>query len=411
MNTSADTTSFAMDTSTADLCPDVIDPVYPPTPTYTFSFTQKATSFAMDTSTADVCPDIPIPSCPPTPTHVFTFEHSGLAEAPQNSPVPHYGFFRVSRTLGKGGFGRAVLAQSIEPNRLFCLKVFQKDQLKKIEDMILDELAVYKRIASSMPCPARNFLMGLEFSFQTKNEICFAMDLMASDLRRYMIDRSSYCHENAPRWTAQMALGICALHDIGIIHRDIKSENILIDIRENVRIADYGLCYIDNDANPLDREQVYSTDAVGTTYTMAPEVLQNVLDPGSTEYGTPVDWWSLGCVVFQLVSADHKADRPSREHPIFNSFHPLMADLLAGLLDIDYSTRHGFDQVVCNEAFVSGFGRTHFSDAYSYAHDREELPESLPQLQHNEPSEVWARLLPWDIQRVPNIDWKPNDEQ
>jgi hypothetical protein len=68
-----------------------------------------------------------------------------------------------------------VLAQSIEPNRLFCLKVFQKDQLKKIEDIILDELVVYKRVASSMPCPARNFLMGLEFSFQTKNEICFAM--------------------------------------------------------------------------------------------------------------------------------------------------------------------------------------------------------------------------------------------
>jgi serine/threonine protein kinase len=139
MNTSTDSTSFAMDTSTADLCPDVVDPVYPPTPTYTYTFTSSnGKSFAM-------------------------------------SAVPHYGFFRVSRTLGKGGFGRAVLAQSIEPKRLICLKVFQKDQLKKVEDMILDELAVYKRIASSMPCPARNFLMGLELSFQTKNEICFAM--------------------------------------------------------------------------------------------------------------------------------------------------------------------------------------------------------------------------------------------
>jgi hypothetical protein len=68
-----------------------------------------------------------------------------------------------------------MLAQSIEPNRLFCLKVFQKDQLKKTEDVILDELAVYKRVSSSMPCPARNFLMGLEFSFQTKTDICFAM--------------------------------------------------------------------------------------------------------------------------------------------------------------------------------------------------------------------------------------------
>ncbi|KAG2744281.1 hypothetical protein P692DRAFT_20120137 [Suillus brevipes Sb2] len=39
---------------------------------------------------------------------------------------------------------------------------------------------------------------------------------------------------------------------------------------------------------------------------MAPEILQNVLDPGSMEYGTPVDCWSLGCVIYQLVSEDHK---------------------------------------------------------------------------------------------------------
>jgi hypothetical protein len=74
-----------------------------------------------------------------------------------------------------GGFAEAMLAQSIEPNRLFCLKVFQKDQLKKIEEVILDELAIYKCVGSSMLCPARNFLMGLELSFQTKTDICFAM--------------------------------------------------------------------------------------------------------------------------------------------------------------------------------------------------------------------------------------------
>jgi serine/threonine protein kinase len=92
---------------------------------------------------------------------------------------------------------------------------------------------------------------------------------------------------------------------MGIIHRDIKAENILIDVQENVRVADYGLCYIHEDKNPLDRGRVYSTSAVGTTYCMAPEVLQNVLEPGSVEYGTPVDWWSFGCVVFQLFSEKH----------------------------------------------------------------------------------------------------------
>ncbi|KIK31609.1 hypothetical protein CY34DRAFT_19753, partial [Suillus luteus UH-Slu-Lm8-n1] len=123
-------------------------------------------AMSMNTSTADFsgCPDVPV--YPPTPTH------SGIAVAPQHSPVPK---FRVLRVLGMGGFADAMLAQSMEQNRLLCLKVFQKDQLKEIEEVILDELAVYKRVGSSMRCPARHFLMGLELSFQTKTDICFAM--------------------------------------------------------------------------------------------------------------------------------------------------------------------------------------------------------------------------------------------
>ncbi|KAG1763947.1 kinase-like domain-containing protein [Suillus occidentalis] len=420
--------SIDINSSTMDLCPDVLDPVYPATPIYTFSFAPDAMS--IDINTADPCPNVPDPVYPPTATHTFTFEHSGVAQAPQNSPALDYGFFRVYRTLGQGGFAKAMLAQSIEPNRLFCLKVFQKDQLKDMEHIIMDELAVYKRIATLIPCPARDFLMGLELSFQTKNDICFAMDLMAGDLSNYMKDRSSDCSKHALRWTAQIALGIYTLHEIGIMHRDIKAENILIDVRENVRIADYGLCYVHEDESPLDRGRVYTTSAVGTTYCMSPEILQNVIDPDSMEYGTPVDWWSFGCVVYQLFSENHKAlfytmddisnyiawcsddDRPSRRHSNFENFPRLIADLLSGLLDIDPSTRYGFNQVVCNDAFVCGFEKTLFTEVYTHAQEREDLPDSLPTLQYNEPSEVWACLLPWDIQRVPNVDWvKPNYKQ
>jgi serine/threonine protein kinase len=96
-------------------------------------------------------------------------------EAPQSSFA--HGPFRVLRTLGEGGYATAVAAQDIPSNRLMCIKVFQKDNLKQKSTALslLKELEVYQRLASAMLCPATQFLMGLEFSFQTKDEVCFAM--------------------------------------------------------------------------------------------------------------------------------------------------------------------------------------------------------------------------------------------
>ncbi|KAG2747804.1 kinase-like protein [Suillus brevipes Sb2] len=349
-----------------------------------------------------------------------------------------YGPFRVLRTLGEGGYGKAVAVEDIPSNRLMCIKVFQKDDLKhkSTGESILKELGAYKRLASAMPCPATQFLMGLELSFQTKLEICFAMDLMANDLCHLMISRSSYCFQHAFRWTVQIALGINALHEIGIIHRDIKAENILIDVRENVRIADFGLSYMAVDARPLNRQGTYSTNVVGTPYCMAPEIVYNISKPGSTTYGPPVDWWALGCIIFQLMSHKHKArfassfaailliqffqalfeterhtllyaawcrvpNRTHKEFPIFKGFPPNLGDLISGLMDPRPSSRYGFREVSEHEIL-----KWEFVDAYSRALERSEVPESLPDLRCGQKTaRVWQRLAPWEHPRVPNVDW------
>jgi serine/threonine protein kinase len=101
-------------------------------------------------------------------------------------------------------------------------------------------------------------------------------------------------------------LGLKSLHDIGIIHRDIKPANILIDVRQNVRITDFGLSYLDKDDGPLGRQAITSS-AVGTRFYMAPELLYNQSKFSPMKYGTPVDWWALGCVIYELVSERHKA--------------------------------------------------------------------------------------------------------
>jgi serine/threonine protein kinase len=89
---------------------------------------------------------------------------------------------------------------------------------------------------------------------------------------------------------------------MGIIHRDIKSQNILIDIQENVRIADFGLSHVDKEPKPLHAWWGYSSAVTGTIDFMAPEILRNVKEPLSVKYGTPVDWWAFGCVIYELVA-------------------------------------------------------------------------------------------------------------
>ncbi|KAG1767391.1 kinase-like domain-containing protein [Suillus occidentalis] len=224
--------------------------------------------------------------------------------------------------------------------------------------------------------------MGLEMSFQTKDHVCFAMDLMSRDLLCFIKNDSEYCLEHARRWIAQVALGINALHMIGIIHRDIKSENILIDIQENVRIADFGLSYVDKEPMPLSTWGGCLSEVKGTIYFMAPEILRNVEKGSFAWYGAPVDWWSFGCVLYELVSppehklfdsADDIMDYVSWHRdlgggglfPPFQRLDPIAADLVAGLLNPLTILRYGFYQVTNHQYFLNDDGTSEFDDACS----------------------------------------------
>ncbi|KAG1857352.1 kinase-like domain-containing protein, partial [Suillus subalutaceus] len=285
-------------------------------------------------------------------------------------------------------------------------------------------------------------------------------DLMAEDLHTLLRCRPSYCVQHRRRWTAQIALGINGLHDIGIIHRDIKAENILIDIRENVRIIDFGLCYVHTDEGPLERQRGYATGVAGTTYCMAPEVLYNRINFHSVRYGVPVDWWGLGCILYELVSKKHKArfassfaaillipscqalfatenhmlfylswfsdpNRTSKPSPFFEGLNANIVNVLLGLLDPNPSSRYGFRELADHKAFLLRCGTSEFSDAYSrgrlnliclttsclkriVALEREELPDSLADLRHGQDirtAPVWFPLNSRQKPRVSNVDW------
>ena len=89
---------------------------------------------------------------------------------------------------------------------------------------------------------------------------------------------------------------------MGIIHRDFKPENILIDYRGNVRIADFGSSKTSDQYMAYLPGGSYAHAYAGTWPYIAPEVLQNAGKPKPLVYGIEADYWSLGCIVFELES-------------------------------------------------------------------------------------------------------------
>lgn len=87
---------------------------------------------------------------------------------------------------------------------------------------------------------------------------------------------------------------------MGIIHRDLKPENVLLDYRGNVRIADFGASKVSNQCVAYLPGGSYAHAYAGTWPYIAPEVLVNKTNNKPLPYGIEADYWSLGCIVFEL---------------------------------------------------------------------------------------------------------------
>lgn len=104
------------------------------------------------------------------------------------------------------------------------------------------------------------------------------------------------------------ALGIDALHRMGVVHRDLKAENVLVDRvgpGGNARIADFNAALVVSPGRALADGEVFARDVVGSEPYVAWEVGRRVW------YGKAVDWWALGCLVFDLVANSVSGPRPS----------------------------------------------------------------------------------------------------
>ena len=193
--------------------------------------------------------------------------------------------------LGEGTFGIVNLIQSNLTNIVYVCKDIDLSNLtKEKEKLALGEISVLKK------CNHPNIILFKE-AFITRNpkrELHLVMEYADSgDLEKKLIEqkqKNEHFEENIIiNWLIQTCLGLKYLHNLHVIHRDIKPQNIFLTKKGIIKIGDFGISKV------LDRNHKNTKTQIGTPLYMPPEVIESI------KYDYKADIWSLGITFFELM--------------------------------------------------------------------------------------------------------------
>jgi len=239
------------------------------------------------------------------------------------------GDFQILTQVGQGGYGQVFLAQKKDTKEVCALKVMSKKLLFKLDEVrhVLTERDILTTAKS-------DWLVRLLYSFQDDKNIYLAMEYVpGGDFRTLLNNTGVLSNRHARFYIAEMFCSVDALHQLGYIHRDLKPENFLVDSSGHVKLTDFGLAAgflapvkiesmrvrlekVSETSVPFgkpmeqrtvaerregyrsmrDRDVNYAKSIVGSPDYMAPEVLRG------EEYDYTVDYWSLGCMLFEALT-------------------------------------------------------------------------------------------------------------
>ncbi|MCO5594494.1 hypothetical protein L7F22_048525 [Adiantum nelumboides] len=235
--------------------------------------------------------------------------------------------FDILKLISRGTFGRVFLAKKRATGDNFAIKILRK--IDMIRKNAVENILAERDILISVRNP---FVVRFFYSFTCRDNLYLVMEyLIGGDL--YSLLRKLGClEENVARvYIAELVLALDYLHSLGVVHRDLKPDNILIAHDGHIKLTDFGLSKVglinstDDLSGPtnggvlmeenmlencldhgMQREYRKERSAVGTPDYLAPEILLG------TEHGYTADWWSVGVILFEFITG----------LPPFNAEHP-----------------------------------------------------------------------------------------
>uniref|UniRef100_H0WSR8 Serine/threonine-protein kinase N2 n=1 Tax=Otolemur garnettii TaxID=30611 RepID=H0WSR8_OTOGA len=218
-------------------------------------------------------------------------EYSSIQELEDRRSQQKFHFnlqdFTCCAVLGRGHFGKVLLAEYKHTNEMFAIKALKKGDIVARDEV--DSLMCEKRIFETVNSVRHPFLVNLFACFQTKEHVCFVMEYAAGGDLMMHIHTDVFSEPRAVFYAACVVLGLQYLHEHKIVYRDLKLDNLLLDTEGFVKIADFGLCK--EGMGYGDRTSTFC----GTPEFLAPEVLTE------TSYTRAVDWWGLGVLIYEML--------------------------------------------------------------------------------------------------------------
>ncbi|XP_057710629.1 protein kinase C theta type isoform X2 [Corythoichthys intestinalis] len=210
-----------------------------------------------------------------------------LYDVPE-SDRPKFSFddFVLHKMLGKGSFGKVFLAELKKSAQFFAIKALKKDVVLMDDDV---ECAMVERRVLSLAWE-NPFLTHLHCTFQTEENLFFVMEyLNGGDLMFHIQSCHKFDLHRSTFYAAEIVCGLQFLHSRGIVYRDLKLDNVLLDCEGHIKIADFGMCKENMS------EEARTSTFCGTPDYIAPEILLG------QKYNSSVDWWSFGVLLYEML--------------------------------------------------------------------------------------------------------------
>ncbi|XP_039873533.1 rho-associated protein kinase 2-like isoform X3 [Simochromis diagramma] len=197
--------------------------------------------------------------------------------------------FEKVKLIGKGAYGQVQLVRHKASKKVYAMK-----QLSKFEMIKRSDSAFFWEERHIMAFSNSPWVVQLCCAFQDDRHLYMVMEFMPGGDLVTLTMNYDIPEKWARFYTAEVVLGLDAIHSMGFIHRDIKPDNMLLDQHGHLKLADFGTCM------KMDSTGMVKCDtAVGTPDYISPEVLQS--QGGDDYYGRECDWWSVGVFLFELL--------------------------------------------------------------------------------------------------------------